>query len=173
MATASSPWWAWPLNLKPVWYYQDSFAGATTGEIYDSGNLVIFWMGIPALILGAIAAWRRRSLPLTLILLLFLAMWLPWVRIDRASGKRVFGVFPTKEDPRSPVIWEAFQPQTEPRRTYRRSQGDPYGDETDPRQQQLQQLQRLRQLQQQQQQRSIASGQAAAPPSVLPTQNTL
>jgi penicillin-binding protein 1A len=72
------------------------------------------------------------------------------------------------------VIWEAFQPQTEPRRTYRRSQGDPYGDETDPRQQQLQQLQRLRQLQQQQQrQRSIASGEARPPASVLPTQNTL
>ena len=94
-----------------------------------------------------------------------------WVRIDRASGKRVFGVFPTKEDPRSSVIWEAFQPQTEPRRTYRRSQGDPYGEETDPRQQQLQQLQRLRQLQQQQ--RSIASGQARPPANVLPTQNTL
>ena len=23
---ASSPWWAWPLNLKPVWFYQGSFA---------------------------------------------------------------------------------------------------------------------------------------------------
>jgi penicillin-binding protein 1A len=45
-----------------------------------------------------------------------------WVRIDRASGKRVFGVFPTTEDPKSSVIWEAFQPQTEPRRSYRRSQ---------------------------------------------------
>lgn len=43
-----------------------------------------------------------------------------WVRIDRASGKRVFGVFPTSVDPKSPVIWEAFQPQTEPRRAYRR-----------------------------------------------------
>ncbi len=82
---ASSPWWAWPLNLKPVWYYQDSFAGGTTGEIYDSGNLVVFWMGLPALVFGAVAAWRRRSLALTLILLLFLAMWLPWARIDRAT----------------------------------------------------------------------------------------
>ena len=40
-----------------------------------------------------------------------------WVRIDRATGKAVFGVFPTQEDPKSPVIWEAFQPQTEPRRS--------------------------------------------------------
>ena len=44
-----------------------------------------------------------------------------WVRIDRASGRRVFGAFPVQEDPKSAVIWEAFQPQTEPRRFYRRS----------------------------------------------------
>ncbi len=44
------------------------------------------------------------------------------VRIDRITGKRVFGTFPTEVDPKSPVIWEAFQPETEPRRTYRRSE---------------------------------------------------
>jgi penicillin-binding protein 1A len=45
-----------------------------------------------------------------------------WVRIDRVTGKRAFGTFPTREDPKSSVIWEAFKPETEPRRTYRRSQ---------------------------------------------------
>jgi penicillin-binding protein 1A len=53
-----------------------------------------------------------------------------WVRVDRGSGKRVYGVFPTTEDPKSSVIWEAFQPQTEPRRSYRRA-GSPYGDDED------------------------------------------
>ena len=43
-----------------------------------------------------------------------------WVRVDRATGRRVFGSFPVQEDPKSAVIWEAFQPQTEPRR-FRRS----------------------------------------------------
>ena len=43
------------------------------------------------------------------------------VRIDRVTGKRVFGSFPTTVDPRSSVIWEAFQPETEPRRSFRRS----------------------------------------------------
>jgi penicillin-binding protein 1A len=43
------------------------------------------------------------------------------VRIDRATGKRVFGDFPTSVDPKSSVIWEAFQPETEPRRSFRRS----------------------------------------------------
>ncbi|WP_309663017.1 transglycosylase domain-containing protein [Sphingomonas sp.] len=45
-----------------------------------------------------------------------------WARIDRASGRRVFGTFPIQEDPKSQVIWEAFQPQTEPRRSFHRSQ---------------------------------------------------
>jgi penicillin-binding protein 1A len=52
-----------------------------------------------------------------------------WVRIDRATGKRVYGVFPTTEDPKSSVIWEAFQPQTEPRRSLRGGAGDPYGEQ--------------------------------------------
>ncbi len=52
-----------------------------------------------------------------------------WVRIDRASGRRVFGTFPTDVDPKSAVIWEAFQPQTEPRRSFRHRRGD--GTEAD------------------------------------------
>lgn len=82
---ASSPWWAWPLDLKPVWFYQSSFANDTAGSIYDSGNLVIFWMGIPALLFASWAAWTRRSLALTVVVIMFCAMWLPWSRIDRAT----------------------------------------------------------------------------------------
>src|SRR5690348_3687834 len=52
-----------------------------------------------------------------------------WVRIDRASGKKVFGTFPVTEDPKSEVIWEAFQPQTEPRRSLHGSIGDPYQEQ--------------------------------------------
>ncbi len=38
------------------------------------------------------------------------------VRIERRSGKRVFGAWPTSE-PKAAVIWEAFKPDSEPRRT--------------------------------------------------------
>jgi penicillin-binding protein 1A len=64
-----------------------------------------------------------------------------WVRIDRVTGKRVFGTFPVKEDPKSSVIWEAFQPQTEPRRSYRGTTGDPYGEQPQQQQQRPQQPQ--------------------------------
>ncbi|MBO9714405.1 transglycosylase domain-containing protein [Sphingomonas sp.] len=37
------------------------------------------------------------------------------VRVDRASGKPVFGGWPS-DDPKAAVIWEAFKPESEPRR---------------------------------------------------------
>ncbi|MET0271018.1 MAG: penicillin-binding transpeptidase domain-containing protein, partial [Sphingomonas sp.] len=43
------------------------------------------------------------------------------VRIDRRSGRRVFGAWPSPE-PKAAVIWEAFKPESEPRRTIRREE---------------------------------------------------
>jgi penicillin-binding protein 1A len=40
------------------------------------------------------------------------------VRIDRRSGKRVYGGWPGN-DPKAAIIWEAFKPETEPRRSIR------------------------------------------------------
>jgi len=98
-----------------------------------------------------------------------------WVRIDRASGKRVYGVFPTTEDPKSSVIWEAFQPQTEPRRSYRREGGGLYGNDDDAQQQQQQQRAPVRRMRPQR----SPSPQAApvtpliAAPAPAPTQNSI
>ncbi|MBA3896012.1 MAG: transglycosylase domain-containing protein [Sphingomonadaceae bacterium] len=46
------------------------------------------------------------------------------VRIDRRSGKRVYGAWPG-DDPKSAVIWEAFKPESEPRRSARREELPP------------------------------------------------
>ncbi len=43
------------------------------------------------------------------------------IRIDRKSGRRVFGAWPDGSN-YSPVIWEAFKPESEPRRTIRRDE---------------------------------------------------
>jgi Gpi18-like mannosyltransferase len=82
---ATSPWWAWPFDLKPVWFYQEGFANDTVGIIYDAGNLVAFWLSIPAAIWAAWAGWRRRSLPMLLVLVALLCQWIPWASIDRAT----------------------------------------------------------------------------------------
>jgi hypothetical protein len=82
---ASSPWWAWPLDLKPVWLFQDPHGAGTTAVIFDAGNLVLFWLSVPAIAFGLWQAWRRRSLALAFIGVFFLAQWLSWARIDRAT----------------------------------------------------------------------------------------
>ena len=82
---AASPWWAWPLDLKPVWFYQGSFAGDTSAAIYDAGNLAIWWLGVPAMGFVAWQAFKRRSLGLAMIGVAFAFQWLSWSRIDRAT----------------------------------------------------------------------------------------
>jgi len=49
------------------------------------------------------------------------------VRIDRRTGKRVFDAWPT-DDPKASVIWEAFKPDTEPRRGSRQDEIDAMRD---------------------------------------------
>ncbi|MDK8184937.1 penicillin-binding protein 1A [Sphingomonas zeae] len=54
------------------------------------------------------------------------------VRIDRASGRPVYGTFPTGDDPKPAVIWEAFKPESEPRRRARRAAAEAPGTPTGP-----------------------------------------
>lgn len=49
------------------------------------------------------------------------------VRIDRKSGKRVYGAWPG-EDPKGAVIWEAFKAETEPKRSIRQDEMAARGD---------------------------------------------
>jgi penicillin-binding protein 1A len=45
------------------------------------------------------------------------------VRVDRVSGKKVFAGTPGT-DPKAAIIWEAFKPDTEPRRTINQGEAD-------------------------------------------------
>lgn len=82
---ASSPWWSWPLDLKPVWFHSSEFDGSRIGVIYNGGNPILTWAGVPAMVAAGLLAWRRRSLALVLLVMAFAFQWLPWTRIERAS----------------------------------------------------------------------------------------
>lgn len=45
----SSPWWSWPLLLRPVWYWVEYKPG-TLANIYAFGNPFIWWTGVAALV---------------------------------------------------------------------------------------------------------------------------
>ena len=79
---AGSPWWSWPLVLKPVyWYYGGSETGSAV--IYDAGNIILFWGGLAAVVWCAIVAARARSVTLGFIVFALAVQVVAWVPISR------------------------------------------------------------------------------------------
>lgn len=80
--TYSSPWWSWPLNLYPIWYFVD-YQKNNIANIFSSGNPVVFWTGSVAVLLTVLEIIKKRSINLMIILLGFFAFWLPWAASPR------------------------------------------------------------------------------------------
>ena len=82
---SSSPWWSWPLALKPTWFFNGTYDGEQIAVIYNGGNPILFWAGIPAVVACAVLAWKRRSMALVLLVAAFAFQLAPWTRIERAT----------------------------------------------------------------------------------------
>lgn len=82
---SSSPWWSWPLALKPTWFFNGSYDADQIAVIYNGGNPILFWAGVPAILACGVLAWRRRSAALVLVVAAFAFQLVPWVRIERAA----------------------------------------------------------------------------------------
>ena len=80
---AGSPWWSWPLVLKPVYWYFGASSGGDNAYIYDAGNVVLFWAGIVAFGWCAIAAVRARSVALAFVVFAALVQYVAWIPISR------------------------------------------------------------------------------------------
>ncbi|HKY52170.1 MAG TPA: phospholipid carrier-dependent glycosyltransferase [Candidatus Limnocylindria bacterium] len=80
---AGSPWWSWPLDMKPVYWYFAQSDGGNNGYIYDAGNVVLYWAALPAAALTIALAIRTRSWSLGLVSLAMLAQYVAWIPISR------------------------------------------------------------------------------------------
>ena len=97
----ASPWYEWPLIVKPMWYYQADFKGAgMASSILSFGNPAVWWTGLAGILfvlgysvyrnalpaLGAIAGREDeddRTMPI--ICVAFLSGYLPWVLVSRLT----------------------------------------------------------------------------------------
>ena len=80
---AASPWWSWPVVLKPVYWYFGQSDGGNNAYIYDAGNVALFWAGLVATVWCAIAAVRARSVALGFVVFALLVQYVAWIPISR------------------------------------------------------------------------------------------
>lgn len=94
-----SPWWQWPLILKPMWFAQDKFEPAGwASTIMCMGNPLIFYVGalcmviVFGLLIRKYVSFRDGlrikqgdgNLHLLVLAIGFLAQYLPWVLVPRS-----------------------------------------------------------------------------------------
>ncbi|MEM2876417.1 MAG: phospholipid carrier-dependent glycosyltransferase, partial [Candidatus Bathyarchaeia archaeon] len=79
----SSPWWSWPLIVRPLWMDVEYLPGGMVSTIVAMGNPCIWWFSLPSLIVSAWKAVRRRDRVSIYIVSVFLFQWMPYVFITR------------------------------------------------------------------------------------------
>lgn len=82
----SSPWWSWPLVLRPTWY-EYSKVGPGDNRIVGIlcvGNVFVWWASIPALAFATWRAWKDKHGGLGFAALLGLGLWLAWALQPRS-----------------------------------------------------------------------------------------
>lgn len=103
-----SPWYQWPLSLKPIWYYSDKQIDGTASTIMALGNLTVWWGGLIALV-GVLFGWIQQRMASFvqmkkslfdiddmrpgILLIAFLCQYLPWVLVPR--GTYIYHYFPS------------------------------------------------------------------------------
>jgi Gpi18-like mannosyltransferase len=79
----ASPWWSWPLMLRPVAYWQNFPPHGRVALIWGGGNPLTWWAVVPAMMITGARAWERPNLARTFMLVGFFAYYLIWVPIGR------------------------------------------------------------------------------------------
>lgn len=78
----SSDWYTWPISYKPVWYHEAIVDTTSKETISGIGNIVIWWVGIVAMI-SLIPKLLKKDKNSFYLLVLILLLWLPYVFIGR------------------------------------------------------------------------------------------
>ena len=81
----ASPWWQWPLMLRPVWYYQGlhGLRAGWVSSIVAMGNPAVWWPGILAVAAGLWLAVRRRDAAIAFVLVGLFSQLVPWAIAPR------------------------------------------------------------------------------------------
>lgn len=79
----ASPWWSWPMMLRPVAYWQNFPDKGDVATIWGAGNPVLWWGVIPAMTITAVRAIERPDLARAFMVIGYLANFVIWIPIGR------------------------------------------------------------------------------------------
>lgn len=83
-----SPWYEWPLIIKPMWYYSGTafMPEGVISSISCMGNPAVWWGGLLALLFVIVQLLRGKGDRTCLYLVIaFAAQYLPWVLVPRST----------------------------------------------------------------------------------------
>ena len=79
----SSPWYLWPLGIKPLWYYDGKVSEGMVSSITLHCNPFIWWTGMIAIIYHFIKCVTDRSKNYIFLSIAILAAYVPYMGISR------------------------------------------------------------------------------------------
>lgn len=79
----SSPWWNWPLLIRPIYLYTSDEIGGMVTRIYTMGNPFVFWFGIISVILSSVYSFIEKNKNLGLVVFCYLMFFVPWAASPR------------------------------------------------------------------------------------------
>lgn len=79
----SSPWYTWPLLVKPVWLHVAYYPNDLIETISEVGNPLIWWAGAISLVVILIRSFVKKDKMGLFLVGAVLIMWLPYISIGR------------------------------------------------------------------------------------------
>ncbi|MCL2216293.1 MAG: phospholipid carrier-dependent glycosyltransferase [Defluviitaleaceae bacterium] len=96
----TSPWWSWPLMLRPLWQYHTVVSPYVRQTMSSIGNPAVWWFGIFAtgfviwqLVRGRISKKDFRRHTIIFLLVAYASQFLPWIPVSRLTF--IYHYFPS------------------------------------------------------------------------------
>jgi dolichyl-phosphate-mannose--protein O-mannosyl transferase len=104
----ASPWWQWPLMLRPLWLYVNRISPTLNAGMSTLGNPAVWWFGIAAMLTAIVSLVREKLLQKkpsrkttrnpsfyipVFLLIAIAAQYLPWAMVSRLTF--IYHFFPS------------------------------------------------------------------------------
>ena len=80
----SSPWWSWPMLLRPIWLYESVLGEGYISTITLMGNPAVWWIGLVSIIIVTVKAIKEKSQSYVYLVTMFIFQWIPYAFISRS-----------------------------------------------------------------------------------------